>query len=160
MWEYGDQGSVIVIIPESKPTRKLFYTLNEGQSWEEYIFSPDIDMSIDAITTLPSDNSLNFLLWGKETGDSAKRGIATVNVDFSGLKEREKLCELDDNNPTMGDYYFWEPKHPMQEDNCLFGHVAQYHRKKISAECRNGKVIDHLDHFRRNCTCTRQDFEW
>lgn len=160
MWEYGDQGSVIVIVEESTPTRKLFYTLDEGQHWIEYMFSPDVDMSVSAITTLPSDNSLNFLLWGKETGANAKRGIVTVNVDFTSLKEREKQCELDDNQPTMGDYYFWEPKHPMQEDNCLFGHVAQYHRKKISSECRNGKVVDHLDHFKRNCTCTRQDYEW
>ena len=160
MWEYGDQGSVIVIIEESKPTRKLFYSLDEGEHWIEFIFSPNVDMSIDAITTLPSDNSLNFLLWGKETGDGSKKGIATVNVDFSGLKEREKPCELDDANPTAGDYYFWEPKHPLQDDNCLFGHVAQYHRKKISAACKNGKVIDHLDHMKQNCTCTRRDYEW
>ncbi|KAL2444568.1 Vacuolar protein sorting/targeting protein 10 [Exophiala dermatitidis] len=159
MWEYGDQGSIIVIVKESQPTKSLFYTLDEGQSWIEYEFSPKIEMQIDAITTLPSDNSLNFLLWGREIGAGARRGIFTVNVDFSGLLQRQRQCDLDEKNPVNDDYFLWEPKHPMQDDNCLFGHVAQYHRKRPEADCYNGKQIDHLHNIARNCSCTRQDFE-
>jgi hypothetical protein len=137
----------------------LFYSLDEGQTWKEYEFSPSVEMQIDAITTVPSDNSLNFLLWGREVGSGSKKGIFTVNVDFSGLTDRQRKCDLDEVNPVNDDYMLWEPKHPMQADNCLFGHVAQYHRKKPTADCYNGKKIDHLHKLLQNCTCTRQDFE-
>jgi len=160
LWEYGDQGSIIVIVEESRPTKIIFYTLDEGKTWIEYEFSPGVEMQIDSITTVPSDNSMNFLLWGKEVGAKAKRGITTVNLDFSGLKERQRQCVLSEDVKDSDDYVLWEPKHPMQSDNCLFGHVAQYHRKKPSAECYNGQEISHLHDYRKNCSCTRQDFEW
>ena len=155
MWEFGDQGSIIAIVRERVATKEIFYSLDEGASWMAYQFS-DSDMIIEAITTLPSDNSRNFLLWGRYS-DSAKE-IVTVNIDFTGLRDR--LCHLDELNPTDGDYYLWEPKHPLQDSNCLFGHIAQYHRKRPEADCYNGRRFDHLHNIARNCTCTRQDFEW
>ena len=159
MWEFGDQGSIIVIVPESTATKSIFYSLNEGKTWLEYEFS-DIDMQIDAITTVPSDRSMNFLLWGKELGAGAKRGIMTVNLDFSGLKERQEKCNLDEKKPINDDFDLWEPKHPLQDNNCLFGHVAQYHRKRPDVNCYNGKTeIVHLHSIARNCSCTRQDYE-
>lgn len=159
MWEYGDQGSIIVIIEESKPTKSLFYSLDEGATWKEFEFSPSAEMQIDAITTVPSDNSRNFLLWGREVGTGSSRGIFTVSLDFSGLKERQRQCDLDEVDPVNEDYTLWEPKHPMQDDNCLFGHIARYHRKRTDADCYNGKMIDHLHSIAQNCSCTRQDFE-
>jgi hypothetical protein len=117
-------------------------------------------MQIDAITTVPSDTSLNFLLWGREVGEGAKSSIATVNLDFSGLKERQRQCNLSETPGGNDDYYFWEPRHPKQADNCLFGHVRQYHRKKLAADCFNGREIRHEHPYSKNCTCTRQDFEW
>ncbi|KAL1960691.1 hypothetical protein VTO42DRAFT_6521 [Malbranchea cinnamomea] len=158
MWEYGDQGSVIVIVAESKATKTLFYTLDEGESWKEFQFS-DVDMIIDDISTVPSDTSLNFLLWGKEVGSGAKSGFVTVNVDFSGLKERERKCVLREDDPEADDYYLWTPSHPMLENGCLFGHVARYHRKKPEAECYNGPESQHLDHVIENCECAREDYE-
>ena len=159
MWEYGDQGSIIVIVEESKATKVIFYSLDEGEHWTELEFS-SIAMQIDAITTVPSDNSRNFLLWGREVGEGGKSGIATVNLDFTGLKERQRQCELSEMLTDNDDYYFWEPRHPMQTDNCLFGHVSQYHRKKPNADCFNGREIQHEHPYAKNCTCTRQDFEW
>ena len=160
MWEYGDQGSIIVIVPESTPTKSIFYTLDEGDTWAEFEFSPEIEMQIDAITTVPSDRSMNFLMWGKEIGAAAKRGIMTVNLDFSAIKARQRRCDLNEEKPVNDDYLLWEPKHPMEDGNCLFGHVAQYHRKRLNADCFNGKSkIQHLHSIARNCSCTRQDYE-
>ena len=155
MWEYGDQGSIIVIVKEDIATRSVFYTLNEGIDWIEYPFS-DTDFAVGAISTVPSDKSRNFILWGKESGSDSS--IATVNLDFTGLTDEQ--CKLDEQDPEAGDYYLWEPKHPTQEDNCLFGHVAQYHRKRLESECYNGPKIKHLHNIARNCSCTREDFEW
>ncbi|KAJ9650750.1 vacuolar protein sorting/targeting protein PEP1 [Neophaeococcomyces mojaviensis] len=162
MWEYGDQGSIIVIVPEGKPTRTVFYTLNEGDTWTEFEFSPGVDMEISAITTVPSDTSRNFLLWGREVGPGNTNGkVTTVSLDFSGLEERSRQCELDDTHPENSkDYYLWEPRHPFQSENCLFGHVAQYHRKDKTAACYNKPHIEAGPHkIVRNCTCSRQDFE-
>ncbi|KZF23780.1 vacuolar protein sorting protein [Xylona heveae TC161] len=157
MWEYGDQGSIIVIVSESTPTDVVFYTLDEGKNWREYKFTEG-KMLVEDISTVPSDNSRNFLLWGKETSSGSDK-FATVNLDFTGLSDTQCFLNEDDPEDPKSDYYLWEPKHPLQEDNCLFGHVARYHRKKPDAVCFNGKKIQHLHEISRNCTCTRQDFE-
>ena len=157
MWEFGDQGSVVVIVEENAPTNIVFYSRDEGLSWTAYEFS-DTKMTITDITTVPSDSSRNFLLWGK-SGDGSK--LATVNLDFSGLYANGQ-CRNPDDNPEdeSGDYELWAPKHPLQDNNCLFGHIAEYHRKKLDADCYNGRKFEHLHMIQQNCSCTRQDFEW
>ncbi|KAL9109142.1 MAG: hypothetical protein Q9227_006233 [Pyrenula ochraceoflavens] len=159
LWEYGDQGSVIVIVKHSLPTKKLYYTLDEGAHWNEYEFS-NVDMQIDALSTVPSDSSMNFLLWGADVGAGGKGGITTVNLDFSGLKQRQRDCEVNEDGGETNDYEMWSPKHPLQ-DECLFGHVTEYHRKKLGAQCKNGLYADfqHKHAIQKNCSCTRQDFE-
>ncbi|KZM26286.1 hypothetical protein ST47_g2590 [Ascochyta rabiei] len=154
-WEFGDQGSVIVIVRRGEDTDHLYYSLDSGDKWTLYKFAEHA-VRIDAITTVPSDTSLNFLLWGKDGKE-----LVAINVDFSGLEEFSKKCNLDEKNPGSGDYDLWTPQHPMQQDQpeCLFGHVAEYHRKKRDARCRNGERIDHMHEIARNCTCTRRDFE-
>jgi photosystem II stability/assembly factor-like uncharacterized protein len=159
LFEYGDQGSIIVIVRQSSATKVLHYSLDEGETWTEHTFS-EVDMQIDAITTVPSDRSLNFLFWGREVGDGASKGTFTVAIDFSALEDRERECDFDENNPENKDYYLWQPKHPFQDNNCLFGHVAEYHRKRTTAKCHIGKTpLPQLHNIQNNCTCTREDFE-
>ncbi|KAK5174485.1 vacuolar protein sorting/targeting protein PEP1 [Saxophila tyrrhenica] len=157
MWEYGDQGSVIVIVKEDMPTDSILYSLDEGDNWTRFAFT-EKEMLVEDITTVPSDTSLNFLLWGKIDGD-----LHTVNLDFSGLEERSRKCFLDEQQPLSkkSDYGLWSPRHPSSDSNCLFGHEAQYHRKKPDRECRNGgrQEVQHLHNIKQNCTCTRADFE-
>lgn len=88
MWEYGDQGSIIVLVEENNPTNKIYYTLDEGETWEEHVFDDD-KIHIEDITTVPSDTSRKFILWGKP-----ERGakITTISIDFSGLTD--KICKL------------------------------------------------------------------
>lgn len=157
MWEYGDSGSVIVIVPESRPTKSLFYSVDEGGNWEEFTFA-DTDVQIDDISTVPSDTSKNFLLWGRGLQDKSHNKLLTINIDFSGLRSR--ACKLDENQDESEDYTIWEPKHPSQEGNCLFGHVEQYHRKNQSAQCWNNWREPHVHRIGMNCTCTRSDYEW
>ncbi|KAI4235580.1 MAG: hypothetical protein L6R40_006442 [Gallowayella cf. fulva] len=158
MWEYGDQGSIIVIVRDTVATDEIFYSLDEGAEWIPFKFS-NKKVHIAILSTVPSDNSLNFLLWGREEDSDSE--IVTFNLDFSQLKERSKQCKLDENNPTSddSDYYLWEPKHPAQDNNCLFGHIAQYHRKIPERQCFNGRSIQHLHKIAKNCECTRSDFE-
>jgi hypothetical protein len=152
MWAFGDQGSIVVIVKEREATTEVYYSLDEGESWESYTFS-DKPIEIDDLTTVPSDNSRNFLLWGKDDGE-----LVTINLDFSGLTDTP--CKLDENNAEGDDYYLWTPTHPKLDNDCLFGHVSQYHRKRTDAKCYNGRMIPHLHDIAKNCTCTRRDFEW
>lgn len=152
MWEYGDQGSIIVIVKDNQKTNVVHYSLDDGASWEDYKFSED-EIMINDITTVPSDNARNFLLWGKKGSD-----LVTINLDFTGLTDVK--CKLDEKDVTGGDYYLWQPKHPKQDNDCFFGHISQYHRKRPDSKCYNGPMIPHLHDIANNCTCTRRDFEW
>lgn len=159
MWEFGDQGSIIVLVEERSPTNKILYSLDEGQHWENFTFSEkDEEYDITDISTVPSDGSLNFLLWGRQP--SGKRQAVTVNIDFSGVFDRQ--CELSEDNPESGDYDLWKPEHPFLDNDCLFGHQALYHRKKQTAKsrtCYNGPMIERLHNVTQDCACTHRDFE-
>ncbi|PYH84716.1 vacuolar protein sorting/targeting protein 10 [Aspergillus uvarum CBS 121591] len=156
LWEFGDSGSVIVIVRESIPTKVLYYSTDEGDTWEEYQFS-DVPMQIEDISTVPSDTSKNFLLWGKDAESENRDKLATVNIDFTKL--RAASCNLDEDSGASDDYYIWEPSHPFEDNNCLFGHVEQYHRKKPTAQCWNDWREPHIHSIGRNCSCTKSDFE-
>lgn len=156
IYEYGDSGSVIAIVPDGQATKSLFYSLDEGETWIEYQFT-ETETHVDDITTVPSDTSKMFLLWGKE---KEKNKLVTINVDFSGLRSHSCRLNEDNGEDEDDDYYLWEPKHPLQDDNCLFGHVEQYHRKKPSADCWNNWREPHVHSIGKNCTCTRADYEW
>jgi hypothetical protein len=159
MFEYGDAGSLIVLVRELQPTKVVHYSLDEGATWTEFQFA-DKEMIIDDISTVPSDTSKRFLLWGKDAGSSDNK-FATISLDFSGIWDRE--CELDEDADESKDYYLWAPKHPALEaqgdDVCLFGHVEQYHRKKPEAQCWVNWREPHIHRVGSNCECTRADFE-
>ncbi|KAI7972263.1 hypothetical protein EIK77_003687 [Talaromyces pinophilus] len=153
LWEYGDQGSVLVIVDAGQPTREILFSTDEGDTWEAYQFS-DKEVSVLDLSTVPSDTSKNFLIWGTEAGSEK---LVTVNLDFSGLRDR--TCNLDEDTGESEDYYLWEPKHPLQEGNCLFGHVEQYHRKNPKSHCWNDWSEAHVHSISHNCSCTLQDYE-
>lgn len=156
MWEYGDQGSILVIVKENVATKLVHYSRDEGETWTEFQFS-ESDMNIFSISTVPSDTSRNFLLWGKDAHSDGK--ISTVNLDFTGLTDKQCNLMLDDLDSKDCDYERWKPKHPLQSDDCLFGKVSEYLRKKRDRDCYNGpKIPDPIT--ARACECTRQDFEW
>lgn len=159
MWEYGDSGSIIALVNGQDSTNTLLYSLDEGNTWEEYQFYEDL-VRVDDIATVPSDTSRKFVLFGRLPTKEGDKSFA-IQVDFSTLTDKQ--CALDTGNPESDDFELWTPSHPNQDDNCLFGHEAQYHRKKPDRNCYIGWSPD-LDFGKphmvvRNCTCTRRDFE-
>lgn len=155
MWEYGDQGSIIVIVDENDPTDTIYYTLDEGETWVEYSFGEK--MHVTDITTTPSDTSRRFLLWGNPVGGGAK--AMTVHIDFTGLTDKQ--CQLPkDEDGKDGDYDVWEPQHPNLdlEHRCLFGHHVKYYRKKTDHLCYNGPK-GHEPAENQKCECERHDYE-
>ncbi|KAF7557667.1 hypothetical protein G7046_g5988 [Stylonectria norvegica] len=153
-WQYGDQGSIIVLVQRAThgngaKTKEVSYSLDEGKTWTDYKFADD-EVTVLDITTLRNGASRNFLLWCK----SDKGKLFSVNLDFTGLTD--KVCEELEGDDS--DYYLWSPKHPLEKDDCLFGHVAKYLRKKTDRECYNQRTLQRV-HSPVNCDCSRRDYE-
>lgn len=150
LWQFGDQGSIIALVPLDAKTKTVSYTTDEGETWTDYQFA-DKEMQVSDFTTQRSGVSRKFIVWTED-------GASTVAsaIDFSGLADRPCLQKED---PNESDYRIWSPSHPLQRDECLFGHVTQYMRKKTDKQCYNGYRIEHI-YNSKNCTCSRRDYEW
>ncbi|CUM51723.1 unnamed protein product [Debaryomyces tyrocola] len=153
MWEYGDRGTILVLVNAEKTTDKLIYSLDEGDTWHEYKFAEE---SIDVLdlATVPSDTSRKFLIFGK-----SDRKMVSYSIDFTNIHKRQ--CQLDLDNPNDDDFEYWSPTHPSTPDNCLFGREAKYLRRAIGHnDCFIGSA-PLIEGFKvtRNCSCTRKDYE-
>jgi Sortilin, neurotensin receptor 3,/Sortilin, neurotensin receptor 3, C-terminal len=88
MWEFGDSGSIIVIVNDEEPVDHVQYTLDEGKTWQEYNFGERLRIS--SLMTIPEDNSRKFLLIGYPPREQDK--AHAVHLDFSSVTKRQ--CEL------------------------------------------------------------------
>jgi hypothetical protein len=154
-WQYGDQGSIIVLVQRATrknpaKTKSVSYSLDQGETWKDYDFN-DKEVTVLDITTVRTGMSRNFLVWCK-ADDGA---LFSVNLDFTGFADKPCKNSQDSNS----DYYGWSPSHPLQSDNCLFGHVATYLRKKPDRKCYNEENLLKSQSY-TNCECSRRDYEW
>ena len=85
-WEFGDQGSIIVIVKDGVATNSVLYTLDSGSTWKEHKFAEE-ELLIRDIATVPSDTSRTFLLFAKP--DTKKDEMRTIALDFSKLTNRQ-----------------------------------------------------------------------
>lgn len=81
MWEYGDQGSILLLVNDEDVTDHVTYSLNEGLSWQDYTFGERI--RVRSIVTVPMDTSRKFILFGVSP-DSSDVSMA-VHLDFSSV---------------------------------------------------------------------------
>lgn len=156
MWEYGDRGTILILVKADEPTRKLLYSLDEGDTWHDYEFALD-EVNVLDLATVPTDTSRKFIIFG--TSKSHKKTLYSYSIDFTNIHKRQ--CQIDLDEPDSDDFEYWSPNHPQSSDKCLFGHEAKYLRRAVghndcfigSAPLKEGfKVV-------RNCSCTRRDFE-
>ncbi len=151
-WEFGDQGSIIVLVNDEKATDTVLYSLNEGKTWESYAFGEK--MRISQILNDPEDTHRRFILIGTPSGSATKS--AAIYLDFSKLASRK--CVLDIARPEMDDFELWSPSEERAEQ-CLFGRQTYYYRRKRTADCFVGEKIVQPHSVSKNCSCTDADFE-
>ncbi len=155
MWEFGDQGTILVIVSSSEPTDTLSYSLDEGNSWKDYKFSSKKRLVTD-LSTVPSDTARRFILLVQDNDGSN----TVLSIDFAKLQDRQCVVNLSGDSK-QEDFEYWSPQRPdLKDDKCLFGHEWKYLRRKASSNCFIGaaplyKGYKHV----RNCSCTRNDFE-
>ncbi|VEU19576.1 DEKNAAC100867 [Brettanomyces naardenensis] len=155
IWEFGDQGTILVIARSDIKTSTISYSLDQGQSWKDYQFTKD-EYFIDDLATVPSDTARRFMLLTRDDGGSSK----VFTLDFSDVQQRQCVLDIEDKLK-HGDFEYWTPKHPGLGDGCLFGHESEYVRRKPSAtDCFIGAApLSKGYRSIRNCSCTRNDFE-
>ncbi|EPQ27080.1 uncharacterized protein PFL1_05364 [Pseudozyma flocculosa PF-1] len=151
-WEFGDQGSIIILVNDEDATDTVLYSLNEGLTWESYNFGQKL--RVVEILTVPEDTHRKFLLLGSPTGSSGH--TVAVYLDFSALQTRK--CKLNVARPEEDDFELWSPSESRQEP-CLFGRQTYYYKRKRQADCYVGETIVQPHEVVRNCSCTAADFE-
>ena len=166
MWEFGDYGSIIVLVNDEEATDHVIYTLDEGLTWNEYTFGDAL--RVDTIQTVPDDTSRRFILIGKRSGEAGKSVI--IHLDFSQITQQKCKCtpgrlmltiagELKIQDPNHDDFELWSPSEG-RDETCLFGRQTLYHRRIRDHNCYVGEHVEQVRSVVRNCTCTESDFEW
>ncbi|PWN28461.1 Oligoxyloglucan reducing end-specific cellobiohydrolase [Jaminaea rosea] len=151
-WEFGDQGSIILLVNDEEPTDVVRYSLNEGLKWET--FNIGERLRIKKILTVPEDTHRKFVLLG-ESPRAQSKSVA-IHLDFSSITGRK--CVLNPSKPESDDFELWSPSEERSE-LCLFGRQTYYYRRKRSADCFIGTQIIQPHSIVKNCSCTAADFE-
>lgn len=81
IWEYGDQGSILLLANDEQVTDFVTYSLDEGLTWKDYSFGTR--MRVVSISTVPMDTSRRFIVFGVDP-EKADSSVA-VHLDFSGI---------------------------------------------------------------------------
>lgn len=149
IYDMGDHGAIILMADSQKATDTLYFSWNEGMSWEKILI--DSPLEVENILIEPTSTSQKFLVYGERDG----KGV-TVAVDFSTY--HEPMCRKPDKaGSSESDYEIWTP-HDLMTSGCLMGRKVEYVRRKQDAECFNGEEFERPK-FIENCECTDEDFE-
>lgn len=159
IFEIGDHGAIIVAAPDQGATRNVYFTWNEGLTWETLRVS-ETPIHVTNIIIEPTNTAVHFVLYGRTSASSKDKNKepkgVIISIDFASLHER--ACRLpnkpDDEN---SDYEKWSPNGVISE-NCLMGHQTTYIRRKRDAQCFNPEEIDQV-FSQVNCQCTEEDWE-
>ncbi|GMK59242.1 hypothetical protein CspeluHIS016_0702570 [Cutaneotrichosporon spelunceum] len=152
MWEYGDSGSILVLVNDEGPTDHVLFSIDQGISWNTHTFGERL--RVQTIQTVPQDTSRRFFLYGQRPGDKDRSVL--IHLDFSNVLTRK--CKYDAQNPNNDDYELWSPAESRKEE-CLFGRRMFYHRRIRDRECYVGEKIEQLHKIEKGCECTAADFE-
>ncbi|CAG9311653.1 unnamed protein product [Blepharisma stoltei] len=151
IYEIGDHGAIIVMADDQKATDKVYFSWNEGLTWDSVKFT-DTPIEIDNIIIEPKATSQNFIIYG-QIGEKG----ASVAIDFSSLHEPQ--CKgADKPGEGSSDYELWSPNDGRAGNECLLGRKVEYVRRKRESECFNGEQFERGT-FKYNCECTKADYE-
>ena len=136
--------------PDQEASNKIYYTWNEGLTWEELKISED-PFEITNIIIEPSNTETAFIVYGESTKG---KGVI-VSLDFEAF--HAKSCQGHDKpNEESSDYEIWTPT--ATGSKCLLGRKISYVRRKREAQCFNGEEFERPT-FVENCACTEEDWE-
>lgn len=154
MYEFGDMGSVLVMVDDEKETNHVWWSKDRGNSWEQY----DLGMSVRArsLTTDPESTSRHFILIvgsAHATGDR----VQAIHLDFTNLQSRQ--CRFDPDHDDTNDFERWYARDLTDGPDCLMGHEQMFYRRKADRDCYVGRDYQEPELEMKNCPCTEADYE-
>jgi hypothetical protein len=92
-YEFGNYGSLIVMVEQNEPTRQLKYSWNTGKNWATYTFA-ERPIRVTELSTRPGSTSTRFIIIGVDVSEDGNNAAAdaqqvVVQVDFSQLEPRK-----------------------------------------------------------------------
>ena len=154
IYEIGDDGGIIIMASNEKPTNKILYSFDEGYSWEEFTL-PTTNFMIRNIIIEPSSKSHNFIVYGEITTKGEKKGLV-IGVSFEKVLPDCKY--LDKPGSEDSDYEIWTPSDGRAGQDCLLGHKIEMIRRKQNKKCLNTINFERKI-TKSNCPCTEMDYQ-
>ena len=62
MYEFGDQGSILIMADDEQPSSVIQYSLDYGKTW--LLFDIGVEIRAKGLTTVPDSTALKFMLIG------------------------------------------------------------------------------------------------
>jgi hypothetical protein len=155
LYEFGDQGSLLVLINDEGPTNELLYSWDQGDTWHGYLFA-DEPIRVFTLTTDPLSSTLKFVIMGHSR--EAMRSPVIIVVDFAGTEVAQ--CNFDERNDITSDFEKWIAKDDDGDDACLLGKKTAYWRRKKDRICKVGNRFKAPQIMQDNCQCRDIDYEW
>ncbi|EIW75279.1 Oligoxyloglucan reducing end-specific cellobiohydrolase [Coniophora puteana RWD-64-598 SS2] len=150
MYEFGDSGSVLVMVNDEEATREVVYSVDFGRNWKTYTLP--IRIRSRYLTTISDSTSQKFVLLGqvaREDQQAGKGRHAVVFLDFAGTRTRK--CG-------DGDMERWYARSAADKE-CLMGTKQYYMRRKQDADCYVGDKFKDPVLEEESCACEDHDFE-
>lgn len=155
IYEIGDHGALIIIADDTNPSTEVFYSWDEGLSFEPLKIS-DEKFLIKNIIIEPTSTSQHFVIYGESQKKGDTKGIV-IGLDFSGLHEPQcRNPDMPDTNES--DYEKWTPNDGRLGRECLMGHKTIYIRRKRESQCYNGLTYERKT-IVEHCDCSEMDYE-
>lgn len=155
IYEIGDHGALILLADNRNPTNTIYYSWDEGLSFQDLIIS-DEKILVTNVIIEPTSTSQHFVVYGEKNKKGKKEGVV-IGLDFTGLHEPQ--CRNANKPDTSeSDYETWTPNDGRAGHDCLNGRKVTYVRRKRESQCFNGLEFERITRV-ENCQCTEEDYE-
>ncbi|OAX34393.1 Oligoxyloglucan reducing end-specific cellobiohydrolase, partial [Rhizopogon vinicolor AM-OR11-026] len=149
LYEFGDSGSVIVVVDNEQATDTILYSTDMGQTWNPY--NVGVQFRAKGLTTVSDSTSQKFVILGQVTRQSKQNGPrhAVIYLDFATLGRPQ--CGESDKEP-------WYAR-ARADSECIMGVQQWYSRRKRDANCYVGDKFQDPEVREDKCQCVEHDYE-
>lgn len=113
LYEFGDEGGVLVLVDPSQPTQEVLYSYDFGDTWQKASFA-EAPVLIQSVTTEPTSHTSKITVTGVYANGDRQFVVSTM--DFSN----RRVCVLDKGNAEKSDFEKWSPFEG-EDDRCILG---------------------------------------
>ncbi|KAJ3264049.1 vacuolar protein sorting/targeting protein PEP1 [Chytriomyces hyalinus] len=160
LYEFGDQGGIILLANDEVAVDELKYSLNHGKSFSTIKIGTHVNggkLRVTHIFTEPYGASSSFVVYGKITGGSSDHTYAAIQLDFTKVWSRE--CKLLKGDVVNSDYEVWSPTgQKTGDESCMLGEQIEMYRRKSDKECHTKGFFEKPVTLVKTCQCTVDDF--